>query len=219
MYEVIVLGAGFAAAGIARQLGERCLVIERRAKAGSEFFGALRNLGEEADLHSQFEGCHLLFCTSVVSVEKDGNGFICVTHGVDGFRTYQAKKIIDTRCLSKMCRSKTFNLLIESQDEPAFANVRWERTRWENRYLLCCPVDLSCTYSQAREMALALVKQFSEKQRLILSADVFDYQVEGEYPCIQNGIVHLPSKAYETPELAFAAGLSIGEEVARDASF
>ena len=39
MYDVIVLGATFAASGIARQYKERCLVIERRAQAGYEFFG------------------------------------------------------------------------------------------------------------------------------------------------------------------------------------
>ena len=219
MYDMIVLGATFAAAGIAQQFGARCLVIEHRARAGSEFFGALRNLDQEAELHSRFENCHLLFHTQVASVENEGDGFVCVTHGVDGFRTYRAKKIIDTRCTDAICQSKFFNLLIESEDTPDFANIRWERARGENRYLLSCPVDPGCTYSQAREMALEIVKQFHQGQRLILSADVFDYQVEGAYPNIQNGIVHLPSKAYETPELALAAGISLGKEVASDASF
>lgn len=219
MYDVIVLGATFAAAGIAQKLGEHCLVIERRAQAGCEFFGALRNLGEEAELHSRFDHCGLLFCTGLVAVEKTPEGFSCVTHGVDGFRTYEAKQVIDTRCSAEMCCSKTYNLLIESKEEPAFVNVKWERAKGVNRYLLCCPVDLSCTYPQAREMALALVKQFSETQRLILSANEFDYRVKGQFPNEDNGILYLPSKAYETPELAFEAGRSLGEEAVSDVSF
>lgn len=215
MYDVIVLGATFAAAGIAQKLGERCLVIERKGMAGSEFFGALRSIGEEAQLHSRFEKCKLLFCTDVVTVEKTGEGFFCVTHGVDGFRTFQAKQVVDTRCTDEICQSKTFNLLIESKETPSFANVQWERAKGENRYLLCCPVNAGCSYPQAREMALDLVKQFSETQRLILSADVFDYRVKGQYPRTEDGITYLPAKAYETPELAYAAGLSWGEEAAK----
>ena len=42
MYEVIVLGATFAAAGIAAQCKNNCLILERRAQAGYEFFGALQ---------------------------------------------------------------------------------------------------------------------------------------------------------------------------------
>jgi len=40
MYEVIVLGATFTAAGIAGKLGKNCLILESRPDAGYEFFGA-----------------------------------------------------------------------------------------------------------------------------------------------------------------------------------
>lgn len=40
-YAVIVLGASFAAAGIAQALGSRCLVLEAGPAAGAEFLGAL----------------------------------------------------------------------------------------------------------------------------------------------------------------------------------
>lgn len=40
-YEVIVLGATFAAAGLAQALGERCLVTDRRGQPGWEFLNAL----------------------------------------------------------------------------------------------------------------------------------------------------------------------------------
>jgi len=213
MYELIVLGATFAAAGIARQYGDKCLVIERRAMAGSEFFGALHAIGEETDIHSRFEGCCPLFCTEVVSVEKTDQGFACLTHSVDGFRTYEAKQVVDTRCSTEMCCSKTYNLLIESVELPAFSNVRWKKAKGENRYILFCPVPLECNYSQAREVALDVIKQFSDAQRLILSADIFDYRVKPEYPKMENGIRYIPSKAYESPDLAYAAGLSFGKEV------
>ena len=51
MYEVIVLGATFAAAGIAEQCKHNCLILERRAQAGYEFFGALQfDVDCESDL-------------------------------------------------------------------------------------------------------------------------------------------------------------------------
>ena len=54
MYDVIVLGATFAAAGIAQQHKEKCLVIERRAQAGYEFFGALDFTVEETEIYFRF---------------------------------------------------------------------------------------------------------------------------------------------------------------------
>lgn len=47
-YEVLVLGATFAAAGLAQVLGSRCLVVDRRAQPGWEFLGAL-NFGAGYD--------------------------------------------------------------------------------------------------------------------------------------------------------------------------
>ena len=41
-YDVIVLGATFAAAGIVEALGDRCLIIERRPQAGYEFINSLK---------------------------------------------------------------------------------------------------------------------------------------------------------------------------------
>lgn len=41
-YDVIILGATFASAGIAEVLKERCLILERRPQAGYEFINALR---------------------------------------------------------------------------------------------------------------------------------------------------------------------------------
>ena len=126
MYDVIVLGATFTAAGIARCCKEKCLVIERRARAGYEFFGALDFTAEETEIYSHFKCCRTLFCTELVSVEKSSDGFACVTHGVQGFCTYYAKKVIDTRCNAEMSLSKTYNLLIDSKEKPAFSNCRCE---------------------------------------------------------------------------------------------
>ena len=47
-YDVIVLGATFAAAGIVQKCKERCLVLERRPQVGYEFFSSL-NYGKNYD--------------------------------------------------------------------------------------------------------------------------------------------------------------------------
>ncbi len=211
MYDLIVLGATFAGAGIASRHKENCLVIERRAQAGYEFFGTLDFAGEETEIYSYFKNCHILFGTELVRVEKTDEGFACVTHGVQGFCTYYAKKVIDTRCNQEMCLSKTYNLLIHSQEEPDFSNCHWKQTKGENRYVVFCSVPLSYGYVEARAAAQDVIGQFSEAQRLILSANEFDYRVKEGYPKTQDGILYLPSKGYETPELAFAAGEEAGK--------
>ena len=242
MYEVIVLGATFAAADIAHKYKEKCLVIERQVRAGYEFFGALhfgsdfsRAVSSEAAHRLQanflgkhtgvygcdsyiypfFKECFTVFGAEVISTKKTDAGFLCVTHGVAGFCTYKAKRIIDTRCNAEMSKVKTYNLLIESKCDPAFSGVSWEHAAGENRYILRCPVPLDCEYMEARSMAMNTVQSFSETQRLILSADEFDYQVKDGYPKTEGNIFYLPSKAYENPLLAFDAGVSVGEEAAK----
>jgi len=215
MYDVIVLGATFTAAGIAQHRKEKCLVIERRAQAGYEFFGALEFTEEETEIYAHFKNCHTLFCTEVVSVQKTENGFACVIHGVQGFYTYYAKNVIDTRCNDGMSLSKTYNLLIDSKEKPTFLNCRCEKTNGENRYIVYCPVPLYCGYAEARAAARNIIGQFSKTQRLILSACEFDYHIKERYPKTQNGILHLPSKAYKKPSLAFEAGQRIVEEAGK----
>ena len=51
--------------------------------------------------------------------------------------------------------------------------------------------------------------QFSETQKLLLSAWGFDFQVKADYPKIEDGILYLPSKMYADPLLAFGAGLEV----------
>lgn len=206
MYEVIVLGATFAAAGIAHKYKEKCLVLERRMQAGYEFFGSLYCGVGSACIYPCFQACHTVFGTGLVEVKPCDGGFACVTHGIEGFRTYKAKRVVDTRCNGAMSLSKTYNLLIESKETPAFSNVSWEKAEGENRYVLRCPVPLACGYTEARAIVQAVVQHFSETQRLILSADEFDYQLRGDYPRTEGGILYLPSKAYEDPARAFAAG-------------
>lgn len=238
MYDLIVLGATFAAAGIAHRYKEKCLIIERRAQAGYEFFSSL-NFGinydkevkekESQDLQQKFleagenlydcnryiypylSEADVIFGAEVVSVEQTEDGFVCVAHGIDGFCTYKAKRVVDSRCSGEMCISKSYNLLIESPQAPSFSNMHCRKAEGQNRYIIHCPVPLLGGYVQARSIAQNVIEGFSETQRLIFSADEFDYQVKDGYPKTENGILYLPSKAYENPILAFDAGLGITE--------
>ena len=207
MYEVIVLGATYAAAGIARQYKEKCLVIERRLQGGYEFF-----CGQcQEPIYEIFGTCHTVFSAEIVEIQKSDKGFTCLTHGVDGFRSYEAKAVIDTRCREEMCLSKTYDFLMESNKTPDFANVTWEQGNKDNRFILHCAVPLDCTYPQARAAEKAIVEQFAEGQKLILSADNFTYQVKPGYPKVENGVLLLPSKAYATPTLAYEAGQEVAK--------
>ena len=172
MYEVIVLGATFAASGIAHRYKEKCLVIERQPRAGYEFFGGESfNACGDLSVYPFLKESHTVFCAEICSVTQNEGYFICETHGVDGFRSYEAKYIIDTRCNSNMCMSKTYDMLIESSELPCFSNVTCEKTVGNNRYILHCSVPLSCGYSEARILIGKVVRSFSKSQRLILLAD------------------------------------------------
>ncbi len=204
MYEVIVLGATFAAAGIAESYQKDCLVLERRAEAGYEFF--CPHFDSDMEVYPHLQKADVLFGTDVVSVEKTENGFSCTTHGAEGFRTFAAKRVIDTRCSAKLCHGKTYDLLIESPVTPDFPGVACKYVGEKKHYILCIPVPLDWGYTRARAKALDIIRQFSETQRLIYSAGEFNYQVKSDYPKEENGILYLPSKAYADPAQAFGAG-------------
>lgn len=209
MYEIIVLGATFAAAGIAESCQKDCLVIERRAEAGYEFF--CPHFDSDIEVYPHLQKANVLFGTDVVSVEQTENGFSCLTHSVEGFRTFEAKRVIDTRCNGQMCDGKTYDLLIESPVTPDFPGVACKYVGEEKHYILSVPVPLDWGYTQARAKALDLIRQFSGKQKLIYSAGEFNYQVKAGYPKEENGILYLPSKAYANPALAFHAGKELAK--------
>ena len=204
MYELIVLGATFAAAGIAEKHQGNCLVIERRMEAGYEFF--CPHFDTDLEIYPHLQKADLLFGTDVVSVEKTEKGFSCIVHNVEGFAAYEAKKVIDTRCSAQMCEAKSYDLMIVSGTKPAFPGVACKPVDQQKHYILSVPVALQCSYPEARATVLELVKQFSSSQRLIYSAGEFNYQVKAGYPKEENGILLAPSKAYGDPMQAFNAG-------------
>lgn len=207
MYEVIVLGATFTAAGIASRLKENCLVIERRGDGGYEFFGGQFFADtENLSVYPFLKECHTVFCADVCSVQKTEKGFICETHGVDGFVSYEAKRVVDTRTTSAISLSKTYPLLIESKEKPSFAKADVRAVKGENRYVVELALPLDCGFSEARRSALEFVKGFSDNERLILLADEFNYTVKKGFMREEKGVLLLPSAAFQSPRLAFRAG-------------
>lgn len=188
MYEILVLGATYAAAGLAKRYREKCLVVEARAEAGYEFF----EYGDRR-IYDDLKECRTVFGAKLVSVEQTERGFLCRTHGVEGFRSYEAKRVVDTRCNAAMSVSKTYDLLIDKGGE---------------REVLRLPVPPDCSFPEARTVAKKVMEGFTE-QRVVYMADEFDYTVKAGYPKEEGGIFYLPSKAYETPELAFKAGQEV----------
>jgi len=240
MFDVIVLGATFAAAGIVEAYEKNCLVLERRMDAGSEFYSALAltsepvpfcgdeacrdfanrfeeesptAFGRDAVLYPIFQKCRTIFATELVCVRRTGDGFLCSTHGVNGFSEFEAKRIVDTRTHERFCISKSFNLLIESPETPEFDGVSWKRIDCDGRYVLHCPVPPSGNLIQARKITLETVRKFSPSQKLILSANEFDYTLTKQIPKEEDGILLLPSKAYEHPVSAFEAGAKLRKEM------
>ena len=209
MYELIVLGATFAAAGIAEKHQGNCLVIERRMEAGYEFF--CPHFDTDLEIYPHLQKADLLFGTDVVSVEKTEKGFSCLVHNVEGFSTFEAKRIIDTRCNARMCEAKSYDLMIVSGAAPAFPGVACKPVDQQKHYILSVPVALHCSYPEARAAALEIVKQFSSSQRLVYSAGEFNYQVKAGYPKEEKGILLAPSKAYADPAAAFNAGKELGK--------
>lgn len=242
-YDVIVIGATFAAAGLVQVFGDKCLVLERRPQAGYEFLNAAK-FGTDYDkaletdaakalyekfvekqafdgdriclfdcagpFYSLLEGKNILLNMEIVSVEKIEGGFEVTAHGVSGYRTFTAKKVIDTTVHSDMVEAKTLNLLVNTDEEnaPALpADLNTEKWGYEEDTLIKCGVAADAGYIEARRAVAALIDTLPAEYKVAFVADCFDYELKPGYPAEKDGIVYLPSCAYKNPLLAFDAGV------------
>ena len=243
MYDVIVLGATFAAAGLLQVYNDRCLVIERRPQAGYEFFNALNfGKGYEKKLQTKdaltlkqkfveknafhedrvclfdcassfyelLKGKNVMLNMEIINVTPTADGFSVTAHGVSGYRTYSAKRIIDTRVRRDMIAAKTLNLLISGENcdtDDLAKGLKTENWGYETDILIKCPVDVNANYIEARRAVADTIKQLPEKYKAAMVADMFDCRLKGTYHEEKDGITYIPSCAYENPLLAFDAGI------------
>lgn len=241
-YDTIILGATYLAAGIAEELQESCLIVERRPQAGYEFINALRfgpGYGEKLvsekakDLFKKFEekgafhgericlfdcaSClyqmlenkNVLLNTEIVSVTKDGEGFRVQIHGVSGYRTFYAKRVIDTRVLPDMIHSKTLNLLINSKNHPSriLPYASEAKYGYPGDVLIKIPVRADAGYAEARKQVKQFLENMPAGYKATLVADCFDWAIKQSYPKLKDGIYYLPSARFLGPLSAFDAGV------------
>ncbi|MBQ2695942.1 MAG: hypothetical protein IJF61_01415 [Clostridia bacterium] len=250
IYDVIVLGATFAAAGIANHYGENCLILERRPQAGYEFlnalsfghnYSALLETAEANHLYQKFadkgvfsddriclfkgagalyqclEGKNVLLNMELISVKREQDLFEVVVHGVSGYRKYFAKRIIDTTVHPEMIQDKTLNLLLNNKNGEANPAVETTTEKWgyPGDILIKIPVSREAGYIEARKKVKAFLETFLEGYKAVCVADCFAATVSGSYPKEQDGIVLLPSVAFDNPLKAFDAGLLFARGGAR----
>ncbi len=156
------------------------------------------------------EGKNVLLNMEIVSVEKIDGGFEVTAHGVSGYRTFTAKKVIDTTVHKDMVEAKTLNLLVNTDEEnaaPLPADLKTEKWGYEEDTLIKCAVAVNDGYIEARRAVAALIDALPAEYRVAFVADCFDYEVKSGYPVEKDGIVYMPSAAYKNPLLAFDAGV------------
>lgn len=212
-YDLVILGAGFAAAGLVTSYRGKSLIVERRWQAGAEFFGCLYPNEEEGEIHRLLQEHEVLFGTETVTVEPTAEGFLCRFFGPNGFLSVTARQVVDTRTPPEACQEKSFCLLVECPVVPSHPIFEVEKAKGRDRYLLRCPVPLTASFPEAREKALHLLTEARPPMRLILSATEWDAVIRKGYPKWENGILLFPSKAYATPQAALEAGKAWGKEL------
>ena len=156
------------------------------------------------------EGKNVMLNMEIVSVDAKDGGFEVTAHGVSGYRTYTANKVIDTRVHDEMIEKKSLNILVYSETKAPFTapeGTSTEQWGYADDILLKCPVPVNANYIEARKAAMAVVEKLPADYKLLLVPDMFDCTLCGTYPTEKDGIVYLPSLAYENPLLAFDAGV------------
>ncbi len=162
-------------------------------------------------LYSLLEGKNIFLNMEIVSVEKEGAGFKVEAHGVSGYRTFTADKVIDTTVHKDMIVAKSLNLLVNAEEEDAPAlpvDVKTEKWGYPEDTLVKCSVPSQANYIDARRAVKDFIDNVKPSQyKVAFVADCFDYEVKAGYPAEKDGIVYMPSCAYNNPLLAFDAGV------------
>jgi len=245
VYNVIVLGATFAAAGLAAVYGDACMILEDRPQAGYEFINAIKfgtdyatqPQSEEAKkmqklleekgafaegrvnlfpfgslIYRQLTGKNVLLNVKTVSIRQVDAGFEVEVYGVSGYRTFKAKRIIDTTANRIKLSKKTLNLLMAELPPAGILPAEALEEAWGHpgQCVAKIPVAKDADYPQARQAVAAFLRQLPESCKMITFADCFDCQTEGAYPVERDGVVYLPSVGYANPVLAFDGGVLFG---------
>ncbi len=156
------------------------------------------------------EGKNVLLNMEIVSVDKTGDGFTVTAHGVSGYRTFTADKVIDTTVHKDMVAGKSLNLLVNTDEENLAAlpaDLKTEKWGYEEDTLIKCYVAADAGYIEARRAVAAVIDTLPAEYRVAFVADCFDYEIKPGYPTEKDGIVYMPSCAYKNPLLAFDAGV------------
>ena len=188
----------------------RSFLEQFRKKGG--FDGKTVNLPCCAPMFYQcLQGKQVLLNMELVSLERTPTGWTVTAHGVSGYRTWNAKRIIDTRVHPWMIASKTINILVNGVCA-ALPQALSPEEYAEGLWTLKCPVAVDADYITARKAVMQVIAQLPEGCKVVHVADMFDYQVQRGYPAEREGIVYLPSCAWENPFLAFDVGILYGKE-------
>jgi len=197
-YKVIILGATWLAAGLAGELGDQCLIVERRPQAGYEYLNAMK-WGSKlmfdcaVPLYKCLEGKNVLLQTEIISVRKEEQGYEVITHGVSGFRTWHADSVIDTRPEKNKIISKSLNMLVSREGDCDLKVLR-------------CPVSLQTDYAEARRIVAERIAELPKGDRMIYLADMFEYEMEEAYAVQEDGSILIASCAFADPWQALEAG-------------
>ena len=167
-------------------------------------------------LYRIFEGNNIMLNMEIISINKAEDGYEVTAHGVSGWRTFTAKKIIDTTVRSEMIEEKSLNILVNADKETELIlpeNIKAETKRWgyEGDTLIKCFVDKDANYIAGRSQVANVIEQLPKEYKVALVADSFDHAVKPGYPKVENGILYISSCGYKNPLLAFDAGVVYGK--------
>lgn len=190
---------------------DRAILLKAELQKRGVFSDGTLNLFPCAPaLYQLLERCNVLLNMELLSVTLENGLFTVTAHGVSGYRTFHARKVIDTRTAADQVHSKSLNVLINCDDGsiPVLpSEVITEKWGFPNDLVVKCAVAPEADYIQARKAVADLIRTLPEGCRAALVADCFDCSLKDNRLAESNGITYLPSKQFANPILAFDAGV------------
>ncbi len=161
---------------------------------------------------------HVLFNTEILNVSKRPNGFeITVYNRIDGFMSFEAKRIVDTTANGCFADQNFFDrkfLCAEVQGNPKKHVAELVKGRYDDEYACCIEVDGVCSYHHAVELLFEKWNDIckTEKMKMTAVAPRFLYSYDSPFRRkIECSYSFVPSVSFNDIGYAFEEGYNEAE--------
>jgi hypothetical protein len=237
-YDLLIIGTTVAALGLAETAGKdlKILIADQTEMVAYEYVNSFKLpsvYSESAAYYKIFHDLNadILLNCEITNISYNRGSYLIEIFSGTEYRTFEAKRIADTRSKEENITAKSLNCLIvnKNKDEAveilsdkfnhdAFKEVTFIPETDENLGIMImkvsCPLEMSLPEARHKLIELWLKRPESlRKWKIAAIGQCFDTKAKFPYCEKNENYFLLPSDYYITPEESYEAGVQLGRRL------